>query len=91
MAIYRGSRPGRVFLEFTTNSEASVFRALEASAEALVEIADRYPNEVEAFEMYMATDRRVRAGQFLLTPAIAEPLARGDVEVARFFIDHVRF
>ena len=39
----------------------------------------------------MATDRRTRAGQFLLTPERARELASKELDVTAFFIKYVEF
>lgn len=91
VSIYRGTRPGRILLEFTTNSEASVFRTLEASAQALVEVERQRPGAVEAFELFMATDRRLRAGQFLITPERARELLTDQIDIPSFFVEYVQF
>jgi hypothetical protein len=90
-SIYQGTRPGRVFLEFTTNSEASVFRAIEASARALVELEQQRPGAIQAFELFMATDDRVRAGQFLVTPDRAQELLTRRIDLPGFFLKYVQF
>ncbi|MDX1631176.1 MAG: hypothetical protein R3234_04910 [Thermoanaerobaculia bacterium] len=91
VSIYRGTRPGRILLEFTTNSEASVFRAIEASARALAEVERQRPGAVDAFELFMATDRRHRAGQFLMTPERAQELLTDQIQVPGFFLKYVQF
>lgn len=89
--IYQGSRPGRAFAEITTGSEAAVFRALEASAEALLEARDRLGGTVEALEVLLLTPAGERGGQFVLTPESAAELASERVDVASFFLSHVEF
>jgi hypothetical protein len=89
--LYQGSKADRLYAEITTNSEASVFRALEVAAEALLAARDSHPGEVAALEVFLATPERERAGQFVLTPELAGELVGGEVEVSRFFVDHVQF
>ncbi len=91
VSLYQGTRPRRVLVDITTNNEAAVFRALEATAKAVTTLANQRPDEVEAFEVYMQTDRRVRAGQFLMTPDKASELISGTIEAGEFFLRHVQF
>lgn len=89
--LYQGSKADRLYAEITTNSEASVFRALEVAAEALLAARDSRPGEVTALELFLATPERERAGQFVLTPELARVLVAGEVEASRFYVDHVQF
>lgn len=89
--LYQGSQPDRLFAEVTTNSEASVFRALEVASQALLATRESHAEAVGALELFLATPDRERAGQFILTPELARELLQGEVEVARFFVEHVQF
>lgn len=89
VGIYEGTRPGHVFLDITTNSEAAVFRALQGCAEALVQIQGQ--GNVEALEIFMATDRRQRAGQFLMTPEKAVELTTRQLDTPAFFVRYAQF
>jgi len=89
--LYQGTESSRPFAEITTNSEASVFRALQIAAEALLAVQQDHPDKVTALELLLATPERERAGQFVLTPKLAQDLVGDDVEVAHFFVQHVQF
>lgn len=89
--LYQGSQGDRLYAEISTNSEASVFRALEVAAEALLAARDSHPGEVSVLELFLATPDRERAGQFVLTPELARELVGGETEVSRFYVDHVQF
>lgn len=89
--LYQGTAPKRLYAEITANSEASVFRTLGVAAEALLATRDSHPGEIEALELYLATSDRERAGQFVLTPDLARELVGGEVEVSRFYVEHVQF
>lgn len=89
VALYEGTRPGHIFLELTTNSEAAVFRALQGAAEVLLQVHGQ--TNVEALELFMATDRRQRAGQFLITPENAVELTTRAVDVPTFFVRYTQF
>jgi len=89
--VYQGSDPSRAFLEITTNSEAAVFRSLEAAADTLLHLLNRFPNQIQSFEILMSTSNLDRAGQFLLSRELAVALADNDTEISEFFIAHVQF
>jgi len=89
--IHQGTQPNSPFLEITTDSEASVFRALKVSADALVHIRTRYPELVDGFEVFLITSSRSRAGQFLLTTDAASALAEDRINVSDFFVRQVQF
>lgn len=89
--LYQGSQPDRLYAEITTNSEASVFRALEVAAEALLATRESHPGRLAVLELYLATPDRERAGQFVLTEELARELVEDAVEVSRFFVENVQF
>lgn len=89
--LYQGTQSSRPFAEITTNSEASVFRALGIAAEALLAVQDDWADRVTGLELLLATPDRDRAGQFVLTPELAQQLVGEEVEVARFFVENVQF
>ena len=89
--LYQGSDPTRVFLEVTTNSEAAVFRSLDAAADTLLHLLNRYPDQFQSFEILLSTSDRDRAGQFHLTRDVAVALADKELDTSEFFIRHVQF
>lgn len=89
--LYEGTQSDRPLIELSTNSEASVFKALLATSNALIHIRGLHPQRVSAFEILMTTPARERAGQFVLTPQMAEDLVAKRVEVASFFLQNVQF
>jgi hypothetical protein len=91
LQVQTGTRADRVLLEISTNSEGSVFQALETSAGALLAMRERFPGKIAAFEILMVTPAGERAGQFLLTPDLADALASKKVETSAFFVDNVQF
>jgi hypothetical protein len=86
--VYRGSRGDRALLEITTNSEAAVFRSLEAAAAVLLQMQTR---GINAFEVSMTSSARERAGEFTLTPELATLLAQKQIETSAFYVRHVVF
>ncbi|HYN20964.1 MAG TPA: hypothetical protein VE078_08390 [Thermoanaerobaculia bacterium] len=88
--IYQGTQAGRPLAEITTSSESSVFRGLVGGANALLHIRSRYP-AISGIELLMITPSRERAGQFFLTPEMAEDLVAKRVGLVSFFLNNVQF
>ncbi|HEX3127796.1 MAG TPA: hypothetical protein VH394_10730 [Thermoanaerobaculia bacterium] len=91
VAIYQGTQSGRPLAEITTSSEGSVFKALSVGANAVLHIRDRFPQAVSGLELVMVTPARERAGQFVLTPDMAEDLVAKRVNLVAFYLDNVQF
>ncbi|MFQ5350326.1 MAG: hypothetical protein ACE5EG_07785 [Thermoanaerobaculia bacterium] len=87
----QGTAADRVLLEITTDSEASVFRALEVAADALLHVRTRTSAPVSAFEIVLVTSSRSRGGQFLLDPVLASQLADGAIELPAFYVQNVQY
>jgi hypothetical protein len=91
MQLAQGTAADRVLLEITTDSEASVFRALEVAADALLHVRTRTSAPVSAFEIVLVTSNRTRGGQFLLDPRMASQLADGELELPAFYVQNVQY
>lgn len=91
VAIYQGTQSGRPLAEITTSSEGSVFKALSVGANAVLHIRDRFPQAVSGLELVMVTPSRERAGQFVLTPDMAESLVAKRVNLVAFYLENVQF
>lgn len=89
--VFQGTQDGRPLVVVTTSSENSVFRALSVGANALLHVRDRFPGKVAGLELLMVTPNRERAGQFVLTPEMAEELVAKRVGLVSFFLDNVQF
>ncbi len=89
--VFGGSQPDRLLVEITTGSEGSVFQGLTAGANALLQVRERFPQTVEAFELLMKTPSREKAGQFVLTPAAATSLVSKKLDAPAFFVANVQF
>jgi hypothetical protein len=89
--VFSGTRNAHPLLEVTTNSEEAVFKTLQVVAQALPQLRDRYASRVEAIELLMRTDRGSAAGQFVITPELADKLNSGETEVAALFVREVQF
>jgi hypothetical protein len=88
--VTRGSTDDRALIEATTSSEAAVFRSLAVAASALTRLRQQ-GGAVGALELLMTTPNGERAGQFVLTPELAEELLEGRVDVATFYLAHLQF
>lgn len=88
--IYQGTQSGRPLAEITTTSETSVFRALLTGANALLHVRGKYPS-ISGIELLMVTSDHERAGQFFLTPEMAEDLVAKRVGLVAFFLNNVQF
>ena len=88
--VFQGSQ-GRPLAQVTTSSESSVFRALLTGANALLQLRGRFPQKVGGLEIVMVTPAGERAGQFTLTPDMAEDLVAKRVGLVAFFLNNVQF
>ena len=91
MQLAQGTAEDRVLLEVTTDSEASVFRALEVAADALLHVRTRTSAPVSAFEIVLVTSGRSRGGQFLMDPVMASQVADGEIELSEFYVRYVQY
>ena len=89
--ILNGSQPDRLLIEVTTGSEAAVFQGLNAGANALLRVRERFPQAIAAVELLMKTPGREKAGQFVLTPETAAALVAKKIEAPAFFVANVQF
>jgi hypothetical protein len=88
--IYEGTKGDRPFVEITTNSEGSVFKTLAGSAATLPLLRQGYA-KVGAIELLMITSERERAGQFTLTPEMADELLSKKTDLISFFLKNVQY
>ncbi len=88
--VVRGTAADRPLVEVTTGSEAAVFRAVALAASALAQLR-RQGDDLPALELLLTTPAQQRAGQFVLTPELADELLSEKVDVATFFLAHVQF
>jgi len=91
LEVQQGASSRRPRLFFETSSESQVMRALVASAGALLEVRDKRPGEVEAFEVLCDAPTGGRAGRFTLTPPLAAELVSGKIDPPTFFMRYVEF
>ena len=88
--VYRGTADGRPLVEVVATSEASVFKAVRDSANCLVQARGKF-SSLTGFDLLLVTDNRVLAGQFSLTPELANELVTGRIEPPNFFLRYVEF
>lgn len=89
--LYQGTTNDRLLLEVVVTTEAAVFKVLRDTSGLLQQIRARSPEQLSAFEIFLETDRDSRAGQFLLTSELAEPLVNGQIDAPVFFYRYVQF
>ncbi len=89
--IFQGTEVDRPLLEIVAVSEASVFKAIRDVASSLVQIHEEFPELVTAFELVLMTEAQDRAGQFVLTPELAQMLVNKQLTVPQFFLRFVEF
>lgn len=88
--VFGGSSENSVLLQVVTVSEVSVFKTLEVAASGLQQMRQRFPG-LQAFELLMLTEDEARAGQFVLTPELADLLVAKRLDTATFFLRYVEF
>lgn len=93
IGVFEGTAPRQPFVEILAPSESAVFKALEESANALLQVRESHPGQVDALEILMVSKAQgaARAGQFQLTPELADLLASGSVAPPAFFLRYVEF
>ena len=89
--IFEGTQPRRLLLEVTANSEGAVFQAIAGAAQAMLDLEAKQPRAIEALELFVATDHRARAGQFLITPERARELVSKQLDLTAFYLKYVEF
>ena len=89
--VAEGSRTRRPLLVYETDGEGPVFRALVASAGALLEARKKLGSSVEGVEVLCQTSEGSLAAHFDLDPQDAGDLISGRVEITSYFVDHVLF
>ena len=89
--IYQGSSPRRVLVEVVTNSEGAVFQAIAGAAQSLLDLEAKQPRAVDSLELFLATDHRQRAGQFLVTRERARELVSKQLDLTAFYLKYVEF
>lgn len=91
LQIFQGTRSAHVMLETAANSEATVFRSIQAAAESLLRLRQDGNAVVEAIELVMFTSARERAGQFVVTPKDAADIVGDRTKVSAFYVEKVQF
>ncbi|MEM1178858.1 MAG: hypothetical protein AAGM22_10985 [Acidobacteriota bacterium] len=88
--VYSGTGEGRPLVEVVATSEASVFKAVRDSANCLVQVRGKH-SSLRAFDLLLLTDKQIFAGQFSLTPDLANELVTGKIEPPSFYLRYVEF
>lgn len=91
LQILRGSRGDRLRLLATTDTEATVFRAIVLAAASLLELEEAGLADLDAVELVLQTSGGERAGQFVITPELARQLIDEELDLPTFYVEHVQF
>lgn len=89
--VLQGNSERRPILAYSTGTEGQVFKAIAASAVTLLHVRDKSPGKVEAFEILCNAPNGGSAGHFVLTPAQAQELVSGQIEMPAFYVRNVLF
>jgi hypothetical protein len=89
--VLQGPSLRRPLVVFSTGTEGQVFKALAASATALLHVRDQRPGEVDAFEVVLNSPAGGSAGRFTITPQMAQELATDRIEMPAFYVKYVQF
>ena len=89
--VYAGPAEKAPLVEVETNTEASIFRALAVACNALVEIRKSRPNALQEINLLLVNSRNENAGQFQISPPMAEALLARKIDISGFFVAYVQF
>ncbi len=89
--IYQGTRATHPLVIVTANSEGAVLRAVAVAASALGQVRQQGSDKVEAIELLISTPTGQRAGQFVITPELADDLLSSRIDPTEFYVKHVQF
>jgi len=91
ISILQSVESNRPLIRTETNSEASIFRAVAVAASALLEMEARHGSSLEGLDLLLVAEGNSRAGQFSMTPAMAQELVNRETEISRFYVKYVEF
>jgi hypothetical protein len=89
--VLQGASASRPMLVFPTRSEGQVFKALAASAVTLIHVREKSPGAVESFEIVCRAPDGGNAGRFVMSPAQAQDLIAGRIDMPTYFVKNVIF
>lgn len=91
LEVQQGELAHKPRLVFQTSSETQVFRAIQASAGALIQTREKFPGQVEGFDLICDGPGGGRGGRFDLTPALAEDIIARRIDLPTYFVQYVEF
>lgn len=91
LEVQQGTSSRKPRLVFQTSSETQVFRALQASAGALISVREKFPGQVEGFELICDGPAGGRGGHFFMSPPQAADLIAGRIDLPTYFVQNVEF
>ena len=91
LEVQQGATARKPRLVFQTSTETQVFRAIQAGSGALIEAREKYPGQVEGFELICDAPAGGRGGHFNLTPEQAADIISGRITLPAYFVQYVEF
>ena len=91
VVVRRGTGVDRALIAARTDSEGAVFRAIAASAVLLTETRKKVPDRLAAIQLLLRTASGEKAGQFEITPELADRLLGKTLELSQFYVDQLQF
>ncbi len=89
--LLESTGPGTATVRLSTDSEAEVFRALVATAVALLQSAEKLENPLAVLELEMRSSDGGQAGDFRITHDRAEALRTQAISPQEFYVRFVEF
>lgn len=89
--VHASADPRKPLLTFETATEGSVFKAIVASSNTLLQLGGRRPGAIGGFAVVCETAGGQSGGRFDLTPELAEAIVSRRYEITRFFLENVQF
>lgn len=91
LTIFEGVDEAQPLLEIRANTESEVFKGIRDSASALVQLSQRFADQVQGFDLLFLTEKDVRGGQFSMTAEQAQLIVSGRLEPQLYFLRYVEF
>jgi hypothetical protein len=89
--VLQGSSSLRPMLVYPTSTEGQVFKAIAASASALIHVRDKSPGDVDSFEIICRAPDGGNAGRFVMSPPQAQDLLASRIDLPTYYVRYVIF
>lgn len=91
VTVYRGLEEGIPLVEMRVSSADTAIRALQGAALAVYDFTKQGSSDLVGVDLILKTTEGERAGQFQITPEMAEDLATKKIRAGEFFVAYVQF